>query len=153
MQRITWDNPAYREAKAKLPKPDGKHCIICGEKLPKFKRKYCSPKCWHKWYHDLAPPKNWSEVRQKVFERDNYACQKCGRRDKDMECDHIIPIALGGDMWGMDNLQTLCHEHHADKTRKDLEKIKEQKQIPVLLRQFYEAIELMERNLNLWSRF
>jgi 5-methylcytosine-specific restriction endonuclease McrA len=34
------------------------------------------------------------------------------------EVDHIQPLAKGGaDVW--DNLQTLCHDHHRDKSAMD----------------------------------
>ena len=34
--------------------------------------------------------------------------------------DHIKPIALGGDEWDLDNLQTLCYRCNNIKTKKDL---------------------------------
>ena len=39
--------------------------------------------------------------------------------------DHIEPIALGGDEWDLDNLQTLCLKCNKIKTRKDAKKIAE----------------------------
>lgn len=37
-----------------------------------------------------------------------------------MEVDHKIAITNGGDQWDLNNLQTLCHECHLKKTRKDM---------------------------------
>ena len=49
-----------------------------------------------------------NRMRFSIYERDGYRCKKCGRRTKDLEVDHIIPIAKGGKST-YDNLQTLCH--------------------------------------------
>ncbi|MCU9808106.1 HNH endonuclease [Paraclostridium sp. AKS46] len=53
-----------------------------------------------------------SSLREKIKERDNYTCQKCGISTNDernllLEIDHIIPISKGG-MSTEENLQTLC---------------------------------------------
>ena len=50
--------------------------------------------------------------REKIKQRDNYTCQKCGLSIYDephllLEVDHIIPISKGG-MSTEDNLITLC---------------------------------------------
>ena len=49
------------------------------------------------------------ELRQAVFERDNYICQYCGRcgAGVDLEIDHIIPVSKGGKT-DMRNLITAC---------------------------------------------
>ena len=36
-----------------------------------------------------------------------------------MSLDHIIPIALGGEQWDIDNVQTLCIDCDKIKTKKD----------------------------------
>lgn len=53
-----------------------------------------------------------SKLREKIKQRDNYACQKCGLSINDeknllLEIDHIIPISKGG-ISTEENLQTLC---------------------------------------------
>lgn len=40
-----------------------------------------------------------------------------------LEVDHIIPLALGGDMWDEKNLQVLCTDCHKKKTKEDKQKI------------------------------
>ena len=47
-----------------------------------------------------------SEIRWKVWERDNFPCQYCGARHY-LSVDHIIPESKGGTLT-LDNLQTLC---------------------------------------------
>ncbi|MCO5316548.1 MAG: HNH endonuclease, partial [Solirubrobacterales bacterium] len=73
-------------------------------------------------------------LRQKVFERDNYTCQTCGR-DRDsaeaagdrrfyLELHHKVAIAdeIGelptADRNEPDNLITLCHSDHVRETEK-----------------------------------
>lgn len=55
--------------------------------------------------------KAWREVRQRVFRRDGFRCFKCGRR-AGLECDHIRPVATGGDWFDMENLRTVCRGCH-----------------------------------------
>ena len=43
--------------------------------------------------------------------------------------DHIIPIALGGDEWDINNLQTLCPECNKIKTKEDIKNIAELRKI------------------------
>ena len=49
-----------------------------------------------------------NRMRFFIYERDGYRCQICGRRTRDLEVDHIIPISKGGKSTP-NNLQTLCH--------------------------------------------
>jgi len=59
----------------------------------------------------------WDKLRRKVYERDNYTCQRCGynsRRSKKsipIQAHHIIPKSNGGSDT-MDNLITLCRCCH-----------------------------------------
>ena len=178
-------------------------CPVCGKTRAEFKkghRVYCSVKCRDTYASKYT---YWTEIRDKVLDRDNKTCQKCGInrekfRDKDREeetrrflewgskhpktvrqwrdealvrldkrfkesydeimddlklisrrldwdekkkltkglhkflefdVDHIIPIALGGDMWDMKNLQTLCKKCHNKKTKEDLKKINSKKKL------------------------
>lgn len=48
-----------------------------------------------------------NKMRSAIYERDNHCCVKCGSK-RNLEVDHIIPIAKGGKS-SFDNLQTLCH--------------------------------------------
>ena len=55
-----------------------------------------------------------NKMRFSIYNRDNYRCRKCGRRAKNLEVDHIIPIAKGGKTV-YENLQTLCHRCNVKK--------------------------------------
>ena len=48
-----------------------------------------------------------NKMRFAIYKRDGYRCRCCGRRTKDLEIDHIVPISKGGKST-YDNLQTLC---------------------------------------------
>lgn len=61
-------------------------------------------------------------LRKKVFERDDFTCQKCKIQDKTartLEVHHIIPLYAGG-MDETENLITLCFDcHHFAPDRKE----------------------------------
>ena len=60
--------------------------------------------------------KRWQRVRRAVFDRDGWRCTACGAAGR-LECDHIRPVAKGGDWYAMDNLRTLCRSCHIQATR------------------------------------
>jgi len=120
-------------------------CLIpnCNNLRVKYKtsnqmRNYCSEHT----YNDL-PNLSWQNLREQALKRDNYVCVKCGsdgtitKKEKDyiyggyknytysekFVVDHIKPIALGGDEWDINNLQTLCFKCNKIKTREDIRKI------------------------------
>ena len=89
-----------------------------GEKNPRFGKKP-----WNR----LSPTKKWWEekefkrLRKLCFERDNYRCVKCRKREKDMYCDHKIPYRICREH-KLENLQTLCGSDHSKKTAEDVKK-------------------------------
>jgi 5-methylcytosine-specific restriction endonuclease McrA len=52
-----------------------------------------------------------TSLRMRVFMRDDFTCQYCGRRAPDVElhADHRLPVALGGDN-SYANLATACRD-------------------------------------------
>ncbi len=64
-------------------------------------------------------------LRKKVFERDNFTCQKCKIQDKSskiLEAHHIIPLCRGG-RDDFQNIITLCSDchHFAPDKKEDFE--------------------------------
>jgi len=111
-----------------------KICLSCNSLLEGQQQKYCCEACSIKAARLLM----WSSIVADIFERDNYTCLNCGYKTTiysdcfgqehkivdQLECDHIIPVALGGDPLDKSNMQTLCKKCHREKTKKDIEKIK-----------------------------
>lgn len=62
--------------------------------------------------------RQWRNVRDHYW-LNNPVCEVCkknGRATVADVIDHIIPISEGGDLFGENNLQSLCHLHHNQKT-------------------------------------
>lgn len=57
----------------------------------------------------------WRRKRESILLRDKYTCQKCGTVTLDLEVDHIVNIAQGGNDDDA-NLQALCVPCHQAKT-------------------------------------
>jgi len=55
-------------------------------------------------------------LKWKVFNRDNFTCKTCGKRE-DLEIDHIRPVTKGGKD-NIENLQTLCKRCNVKKGNK-----------------------------------
>ena len=59
--------------------------------------------------------------RGAVYARDNWTCQKCGKRGLRLNADHIKPFATYPELrFAIDNGQTLCKSCHYKKTAIDL---------------------------------
>jgi len=69
---------------------------------------------WYGWSFGIIPP-YWDELSHYVFGRDDYVCQKCGKRFPFvlLTAHHIHAKEDGGED-GARNLQTLCHNCHLD---------------------------------------
>lgn len=105
---------------------DNNKCVMCGSKGQKKIVKWESLilQTEDSW-------KNWMENSYTIIEyfyekgilcawvEDNYA----------LIGDHIIPIALGGEQWDIDNIQTLCHKCNQIKTAQDMKKIAKERRI------------------------
>ena len=53
------------------------------------------------------------EIQKKVYERDNYTCQICGIKSKDMQVDHIKSWKNYPELrFDLNNCRTLCSKCH-----------------------------------------
>ena len=87
--------------------------------------------CKNHSFSDMRQFTNWQSLRNKVLKRDNNSCVKCKTKEtfnsptykSNLIADHIIAIALGGDEWDINNIQTLCSKCDKIKTKEDAKKI------------------------------
>lgn len=75
----------------------------------------------HQWWRGGVTPLNESVRksfeyklwRKSVFERDNWTCIWCGKKDKTIQADHIKPFSLYPELrLAIDNGRTLCYDCH-----------------------------------------
>jgi len=122
---------------AKTWMAEGK-CAGCGKPKAEWKRRQdwacCSAECT-KEFRKKSTYFGWPDLREKAFKRDKFTCRHCGFVAKDVMLttgfsykkdkstflvgDHIKPIALGGEEWDIDNVQTLCIPCNKVKTKND----------------------------------
>lgn len=117
-----------------------KQCPSCGKPKEEWTRRRdwtcCSSECTNKYTGEMVIF-GWQHLRLKAQVRDGHKCVKCGskgeevvvtnqlgnKETKSLQGDHIIPIALGGEEFNLDNIQTLCFLCHKIKTREDMKAI------------------------------
>jgi 5-methylcytosine-specific restriction enzyme A len=60
----------------------------------------------------------WRNFRAAILAEQGGQCVACGNiyPDHMLHIDHITPIASGGSVWDIDNLQVLCKACHGEKT-------------------------------------
>lgn len=71
---------------------------------------------WRGKTDDSAIP---PRVKLRLYDKAEGRCVVCTLRADSYECDHIIPLIIGG-KHEESNLQLLCHECHAGKTKLDV---------------------------------
>lgn len=109
-------------------------CRYCGGPVAKPRRTFCSGRRAKFSYpegdeiaipgegcvHEHCIRSNPGYARQCVFVRDRGACAVCGRVCGGLrgrwEMDHIVPVVEGGGACGLENLRTLCPDHHREAT-------------------------------------
>lgn len=61
------------------------------------------------------------EWREKVFERDQFTCMKCGQLGGRLQADHVKPWSIYPELrFDVSNGQTLCVKCHREKTVNDM---------------------------------
>ena len=58
-----------------------------------------------------------SDVKRKVWDRDEGKCVLCGRKDN-LHFDHDLPYSLGGTSLLVENIQLLCAFHNLSKSNR-----------------------------------
>jgi 5-methylcytosine-specific restriction endonuclease McrA len=110
-----------------------RRCPACSREFQPFNghRKYCSERCTRKTLKRIDKGIRRARKRAvsyeavdpiKVFNRDGWRCQLCGRKTlrqhkntpDSPELDHIVPLALGGEHTYI-NTQCLCRDCNGKK--------------------------------------
>lgn len=122
-QRINWAWNLTPEQKKKI---DNNQCPNCGKPKSEWTRRTdwncCSKECSEEFYSKNLAVLDWAKVRRQAFKRDNNTCKYCGKKfgyASELVGDHIIPIAVGGDEFDINNVQTLCIQCNKIKTKRD----------------------------------
>ena len=63
--------------------------------------------------------RRWRRIRSEQLAREPFCriCAAASIATPASDVDHIVPIAASGSFDDFSNLQSLCHEHHSQKTR------------------------------------
>lgn len=119
-----------------------KLCLNCSKMITtKRRRKYCSEDCAYEFFanHNHSVMRNW------LVDKRGAICEKCGKKLteknnniswikwEDIIIDHKIPIALGGEEFGEENLWILCQKCNKEKTKQDVKHIAEKRKEERLL--------------------
>ena len=72
-------------------------------------------------HHVRLDSRRWRQVRKRALERAGHRSELSGRAGV-LEVDHRVPIARGGELYDLDNLQVLTRGEHIEKTRRENEK-------------------------------
>ncbi len=89
-------------------------CRYCGQDFRAVNKvhAFCSDAC-----RKAVRGGDYRKARAKALFRDHYTCTEPScQASNNLECHHMTPLYLGGDH-NLDNLQTLCHNHHRAKHR------------------------------------
>lgn len=90
-------------------------CRYCGNSFSAVSKihAFCSDAC-----RKAVRGNDYRKARTRALFRDGFTCTEPGcDATTTLECHHKIPLFMGGDH-SLDNLQTLCHNHHRAKHRR-----------------------------------
>lgn len=102
-----------------------KLCLVCDSRLPKGRSSYCSDECCLRNTPQM--------IRLAVERRDEGVCAGCGCQCRmnpprhsmsrkeigslpEWQADHVVPVAEGGGLCGLDGYRTLCLPCHNRET-------------------------------------
>lgn len=103
-----------------MPSAPPRTCSRCRRTVPKGQRCPCKP-AWEGSTHpsDTAA---WQKLRAAKIAA-SPICERLACRHPAVEVDHVIPNAEDPTLrYVWSNLQSLCHAHHAEKTRADAQR-------------------------------
>jgi 5-methylcytosine-specific restriction protein A len=99
-----------------MPTAPPRTCARCRAPIPKGTRCPCRP-AWQGSTHPGGTRRSQQARAQQL--RDHPMCQTPGCPRLATDVDHITPLAEGGNRFDRSNLQSLCDQHHKQKTNTD----------------------------------
>ncbi|MGV0793034.1 HNH endonuclease signature motif containing protein [Mycolicibacterium sp. XJ1819] len=103
-----------------MPTAPPRVCNRCHQPAPKGQPCTCRPP-WEGSTHASSNDRQWQAVRDAYIHAHPY-CQWPGCHRVADQVDHIVPLAEGGDRYSSANLQSLCTDHHTEKTIRDAQR-------------------------------
>lgn len=105
-----------------MPSAPPRVCRRCNKAAPKNKACPCRP-AWENSTHPSGNNRTWQKIKAARLQV-NPICQwveqdGTGCRRPATDCDHITPVAEGGEFLDYENTQSLCAPHHTEKTVAD----------------------------------
>lgn len=131
----------WEDVRKKIFERDNYTCKMCGVTPKVFKDS--------KPYQDEHGGWHWDKI-----EIDQTDLQFYRRAKENLDADHIKPIALEGEEWDFENIQTLCKACHKIKTRADIKQIailRKQEKLKVKGQQIFAAPKSYEANFTVES--
>jgi 5-methylcytosine-specific restriction endonuclease McrA len=115
--------PDWSDLRLKAFRRDNFQCVKCG-KIPE--RQIWKLRYWQTSVEDFKK-KMQKTITFLRFETRPYNCKDelvaIHKDSSKLIGDHIEPIALGGDQWDINNIQTLCEPCNKIKTAQDIKEI------------------------------
>lgn len=93
----------WPDLRKKVLKRDNYKCVLCN----------------HTPTHEVYNSKDWNDIVLDEYKREGIQIYLCIDTAK-LTADHIHAIALGGDEWDINNIQTLCSKCNKIKTKNDM---------------------------------
>ncbi|UYL86924.1 HNH endonuclease [Gordonia phage RavenCo17] len=99
-----------------MPSAPGRVCNRCRKIIPAGQKRCACRPAWEGSSWAGGSDRRWRTMRDNHL-REHPICQSSGCTHLAVTADHIHNIAAGGSKYDRSNLQSLCSQHHDQKTQ------------------------------------